>query len=134
MKREECIKVLQALWRYKDCGYSENEIRESLDMAIKALEQEPCEDAVSRRAVLNTLDKMDSVLDEDRTVETYKELLIACYNDLPSVTPERPNGQWINIDKTHSKCDKCESVFEIVSANGEANYCPNCGAEMESGE
>jgi uncharacterized protein (UPF0212 family) len=41
MTREECIKVLQALWRYKDCGYSENEIRESLDMAIKALEQEP---------------------------------------------------------------------------------------------
>ena len=50
-------------------------------------EQEPCENAVSRQAVLNTLDKMDSVLDEDRTLETYKELLVACYNDLPSVTP-----------------------------------------------
>ena len=46
MKREECIKVLQALWRYKDCGYSENEIRESLDMAIKALEQEPILDKI----------------------------------------------------------------------------------------
>lgn len=56
------------------------------DIAIKALEQEPCKDAVSRQAVLDTLDKMDSVLDTDRTVETYKELLAACYKDLPSVT------------------------------------------------
>jgi hypothetical protein len=41
MTKEKCKEVLQALWRYKDCGYSENEIRESLDMAIKALEPEP---------------------------------------------------------------------------------------------
>ena len=39
MTREECIKVLQALWRYKDCEYSEKEIRESLSMAIESLEQ-----------------------------------------------------------------------------------------------
>jgi hypothetical protein len=39
MTMKKCKEVLQALWRYKDCGYSENEIRESLDMAIKALEQ-----------------------------------------------------------------------------------------------
>lgn len=38
MNNEECLKVLQAMWRYKDCGYSEYEIRESLDMAIEALE------------------------------------------------------------------------------------------------
>jgi hypothetical protein len=58
-------------------------------MAIEALEQEPCEDCVSRKGVLNTLNRMDSVLDEDqdRTVETYKESLIACYNDLPPVKP-----------------------------------------------
>lgn len=39
-------------------------------------------------------------------------------------------GHWINIDATHSKCDRCEAVFEIVSENGEVNYCPNCGAKM----
>lgn len=49
MTREECKEVLQALWRYKDCDYPENEIRESLDMAIKALE-EP--------SVNETLDKL----------------------------------------------------------------------------
>lgn len=40
MTREEAIKVLQALWRYKDCGYSEYEIRESLEIAINILEQD----------------------------------------------------------------------------------------------
>ena len=55
MTRDECIKVLQALWRYKDCGYSEYEIRESLEMAIKVLEQEPCEDCVSRKEFLDIL-------------------------------------------------------------------------------
>ena len=49
MTRKEVIKVLQALWRYKDCGYSEYEIRESLEMAIKVLEQEPCYDCISRK-------------------------------------------------------------------------------------
>ena len=63
-----------------------------------ASERESCEDAISRRAVLNTLDKMDSVLDEDRTVETYKELLVACYNDLPPVTPVHKK-EWIPVSE-----------------------------------
>ena len=32
-------------------------------------EENFCEDAISRQKVLNTLDKMDSVLDENRTVD-----------------------------------------------------------------
>jgi hypothetical protein len=46
------------------------------------------EDAISRRAVLNTLERMDKALDEDRTVENYKELLRECYKVLPSVRAE----------------------------------------------
>ena len=64
------------------------------DIAIKALDQEHCEDAVSRKTVLNTLNRMNSVLDENRTVETYKELLTVCYNDLPPVMPVRKK-EWI---------------------------------------
>lgn len=50
--------------------------------------QEPSGDAVSRQAVLKTLDDMDNALDEDRTVENYKELLKECYEVLPSVNPQ----------------------------------------------
>lgn len=39
MTKEECIEVLQALWKYKDCEYSEHEIREALNMPIETLEQ-----------------------------------------------------------------------------------------------
>lgn len=38
MTNKEAIKVLSALWSYKDPHYSETEIREALDLAIKALE------------------------------------------------------------------------------------------------
>ena len=50
--------------------------------------------------------------------------------NMSSETSIRPKGHWINIDVTHSQCDKCSAVFEIASANGEANFCPNCGAKM----
>lgn len=43
-------------------------------------------DYISREAVLNTLDTMDKALDENRTVEAYKELLKECYKELPPVT------------------------------------------------
>lgn len=56
MTRGKCKEVLQALWRYKDCGYSENEIRESLDMAIKAIE-EP--------SVNETLDKIRAEIEQN---------------------------------------------------------------------
>lgn len=39
MTSEKTIEVLQSLWCYKDCNYSDTDIRKSLDMAIKALEK-----------------------------------------------------------------------------------------------
>ena len=43
------------------------------------------EDLVRRKAVLNTLNRMDKALDTDRTVETYRELLEECFKVLPTV-------------------------------------------------
>lgn len=137
MTREEailCIKGIKNLGH--DMFTEQKDFQECLDMAIKALEQEPCEDAVSRRAVLDTLDKMDSVLDEDRTVETYKELLAACYNDLPPVTPAHKTGRWIFVDKAHEhgRCSECDYGNVDLVDGRPHNYCPNCGAKIESEE
>ena len=50
MTKEEAIKVI----RKYECN---KEHYESCETAIKALEQEACEDGISRQAVLDTLDK-----------------------------------------------------------------------------
>lgn len=41
MTREKAIGILKAMWISEKCGYSDKMIREALNMAIKALEQEP---------------------------------------------------------------------------------------------
>lgn len=83
MTREEAIKAL----RYeRKTALHEN--KSAFDMAIKSLSAEPCEDAISRISVLDTLDTTDEFMDEERTVENYKALLKECYEVLPSVTPK----------------------------------------------
>ena len=71
------------------------------------------EDAIGRKAVLNTLENMDRALDEDRTVENYKDLLRECYKVLPSVTP-KPKSE-------------CEHDHEILKA-----YSDGASAVLES--
>lgn len=43
MTKEKTIEILNALWRSKDCGYSEREIREALDFAIMHIKKEESE-------------------------------------------------------------------------------------------
>ena len=46
---------------------------------------------------------------------------------------KQKSGKWIRIDKDKCKCDQCEVIsFIAMYPNGDANYCPNCGARMES--
>lgn len=76
--------------------------------------------------------------------DAYTEVAYHCGNYEHTATEEqelnklgltpRYEGHWINIDATHSKCDRCGAVFEIVSENDEVNYCPNCGADMRGDE
>ena len=84
MTNEEAIEVIE---QDIPCEH-DTDLIEALNMAIAALKAEPCEDAVKREAVLNTLDAMDAALDENRTVEAYKELLKECFKELPPVTPK----------------------------------------------
>ena len=57
-------------------------ISEALDMAIKALEQEPCEDCISRQAVLDIFaEKADTTRPYSEAWETVKKL--------PSVNPQK---------------------------------------------
>ena len=121
---------------FKDINHAYNDCTkyDTLKRMIDEL-QEPCADAISRRAVLNTLDNMDNVLDEDRTVETYKMLLTECVNVLPSVTPAEKVGQWewnqydSNPKIGNFHCSQCHGIGKSYY-----DYCPYCGAKMQEVE
>lgn len=106
------------------------ELSQALSVAIKALEQQPCEDCVSREAVDEYITNLLSgyLYDEERT---RLEDLSAFVWELPSVQPTRPTGKWIEIGNEGLvfKCSLCGMKKTI-----ESHYCPNCGAKMTESE
>ena len=56
--------------------------------------------------------------------------------DIQPTVQEPKTGHWI-LDETDNSitCDKCGClIWANDISNGEAYYCPNCGARMESEE
>lgn len=137
MTNKFAIKVLTELRGYGDkfanIGFDR---KEALEMAIKALEQQPSEDAISRAEALKAIEEEKQ--DWGNTgVEAIDGCLEAVGN-LPSVTPLQKVGKWIVVREQYEfmggvvneprgcKCSNCNKVVRFKS-----NYCPNCGAKME---
>ena len=95
------------------------------DTVIAALEQEPCDDCVSRDAVLEALYDHEYKKDIRKDIEA-----------LPSVTPAEKVGYWTKdvndarelFDTVRYYCSACGDW----QGHGHCKYCPNCGARMES--
>ena len=96
--------------------------------------QQPCDDCISRQAVL---DMMNFGILEDNIKK------------LPSVTPKKKTGKWIDdankIDAQFGRhtyiCSECGKYAEHFISGTEVwwdrikpNFCPNCGAKMEVSE
>lgn len=107
------------------------------DMTFKIAvcgEQEPCDDAISR-ADLGLTDFEIVMCNGD-----YKqalEMLIEKIQKAPPVTPSRHKGHWIETEYHHWRCSVCRekgmSDWDNIH-NVRTNFCPDCGAEMESKE
>lgn len=137
MTNEEAINTLKSLKSYYNdnseyCedGYVgfDNEDNEALDLAIKALEQQPCEDCISQQAVL----------DKKELVELEDGQSFYCINPkdvetLPSVTPSISKGEWLHIYKSGiaCECSRCHIQMPITEYY---HFCPNCGADMRESE
>ena len=128
MTKEEAIMVLKN--EQPHCGkkalFPEEKKYEAYDMAIKALEQESCDDCVRRREVLDVLkDKWNMFSDANDAMQESIDTIEA----LKPVTPRPKIGQWIEhfdeIGKWY-ECDQCHSDW-----GGPVNYCPNCGCVMK---
>ena len=124
MTREEAIKMLKSKMNgHTDTSY---EWAETVRMAIKALEQEPCEDAISRQAAIDTCLNI--------YFNGYKEKdLLHDIKNLPSVNPQPKTGHWIKTISENGitsavRCSKCgfeDNRYMLF------RYCPNCGIKME---
>ena len=116
MTREEAINQLQDA---KD-GYKEYLTDEALNMAIKALEQEPCDDAISRQAVNEIINDIRDCI----SVEGYWAI-IERMKKLPSVRLQEPKTihgstyggvSWGGTYKSQESCEDAISRQAVLDA------------------
>ena len=126
MTREEAIKDLQ---RSIDLGLCPS--KESRKMAIEALEQvtsyettivkltqaiseqEPCEDAISRPAVLDAMYELCDIgetLNENPWRDNpHIDAIADAINNLPPVNPQPKTGHWEVLDKIRAEIEEYKS-------------------------
>ena len=119
MTNEEAKEKLYMEWqKFLEDNIDYAGISEAYKIAFKALEQESCEDAISREEVdQNIYDYAES---NGLSYVNLKHAIL----DVPPVTSKPKIGKWIQ-----DKCSQCGS-----SAYYKSNFCPNCGAKMEEEE
>jgi len=131
MTLKEKVLKLQTYKMFKD----EDTVYVERDDILELLEQEPCEDCISRQAVL---DCQHFIYDE-----TGEELEVICAENvlnLPSVTPQPKMGRWVDTESDEFEhhhvyqCSNCKQyeLIEYPEYVSRFKYCPNCGAKMES--
>ena len=136
MTREDAISIMNVIVHMLEEKYDTDRVEDAVDMAIKALKQEPCEDAIGRQTVLDIVNNPLNVrLDE-------------IIRKLPSVTPKQKMGRWIYekrerlknetdegavyITDYWCKCSKCGGDFGYVKMKDA--FCKYCGAKMTESE
>lgn len=130
-------------------------MNDALDMAIKTLEQKPCDDAISRQAVLIAIKNLypdkpivDIMGARQKWFEKHKPYFECekVVEQLPSVTPQPKMGRWLHreimdyLDKNevihnHFMCQDCGFIHDFIDGHtAQYKYCPSCGAKMQEVE
>ena len=111
MTREENLHWIdQEIQTWEIECQSKHPIKEALHAARKALEQEPCEDAVSRKSVIAIIQNhWWNCRDIDKLV-----------NELPPVTPQEPNT-WSLDDAREDFMHDVYNELDFLPTNEEAN-------------
>lgn len=127
MTREVAINHLKTVAKSAiDSGY-DSAVVDAVNMAKEALEQEPCEDAISKAEVIKLIDKHtndDGTLDDDIT---------CILEELPPIQPKVKVGHWIPT-YGNVKCSVCGNVKDSRNVGKATHYCDFCGAKIESEE
>lgn len=98
------------------CAEEHRQLAEWLKDYKRLLEQESCDDAISREEVLLMIDyfkdNYGSLIDLAREIRK-----------MPPVNPQK-TGHWIEMP-IDFKCSKCNNLEDKTT-----KYCPNCGVRM----
>ena len=110
---------------------------------LEYLEQEPCEDAISRQAVLASIKALYPDMPivnifggRQKWLEKYAPYF-ECENAIEQLQPAKPpTGHWIRFKEFengyyHIKCSECGQYWSIDGHAKIFKYCFNCGAKME---
>lgn len=103
---------------------------------------EPCEDCISRQAVLDAFNLSEKTRKYGGDHSGYDTMMLYEIQDvieaLPSVQPIRPKGEWKKTPRAVMGegymwyCNKCE--FEVYQDSSRPypseKFCPHCGADM----
>lgn len=120
MTREEAIKWLKTF--KGNTGMTE--LSQAFDVAIKALEQEPCEDAISLETVIEWLKTKDIIKLFSQEETAMEELKVLQY-----VKQQPKTWHWERVTDKQGylvwECDKCGWQQRFTT-----NFCPSCSAKM----
>jgi len=161
MTRKERKKAIEVLDDMKvkigipKAAKMQNDKNWALDMAIKALSQEPCDDCIFEEGSKYCVEhcpyeaeankSCEGAISREKALEPYKglndddvisvRLIKKNITELPPVTPSRRKGHWVHKGQGIycSECGK-ESGYNPFGASRFSDYCPSCGIEMESKE
>ena len=119
MTREEATDIIQSIldkYEEDEClvtiiSIGDEDI-EALKLAIKALEQQPCEDAISRQDTLKTIIKHLGIRNEEYLLPAEK----AIYKVVKNMPPVTPTQRWIPVGEG---LPKTAGVYRVT------RYYPN---------
>ena len=140
--KKELLKINNDGLGESDAKEFEKDLNEVLNLASKALEQQPSDDCVSRTQALKELKESA----EHHANDSREEVLLRRDRDiiraLPPVTPTRKVGKWIyNNSIQNWECSECGETPKTMGYVGTAafmtehfKFCNHCGAEMRGVE
>jgi len=124
------------------------EVNKAICNNLKALEQQPCEDCISRQATVERLCKVAEFMNEKRNGLGSPYVMVALFiqdnkDEFPPVTPQPKIGHWERVQYEYTPkvgnwhCSECRCIAIYGTEKNEKDvislyhYCPNCGAKME---
>ena len=116
-----------------ECAEEHRQLAEWLKELKRLLEQQPCEDCISRQAVLEEAFEVDT-----KEYGKIEVVGVDAINSLPPVTPQEPKTVLYSGDGyadgymvyDMAECPNCGYEYEDGDKDWGLSFCPNCGQKL----